>query len=66
VRKHRGVRTDTWKLIHYYEEPQEFELYDLAKDPTETANLYGKPEHADRVEQLRKRLEELRKETRDN
>jgi len=29
VRPQRGVRTETWKLIHYYDEPQEFELYDL-------------------------------------
>ena len=66
VRKHRGVRTDTWKLIHYYEAPEEFELYDLAKDPWEKDNLYGRPEHVERVEQLKKRIEELRKETRDN
>jgi arylsulfatase A-like enzyme len=66
VRKHRGVRTDTWKLIHYYEAPEEFELYDLAKDPTEKDNLYGKPEVAEQTAKLKARLEELRKETRDN
>jgi len=32
VRKHRGVRTEKHKYIHYFEEPQEFELYDLEKD----------------------------------
>lgn len=65
VRKHRGVRTEKYKLIHYYEEPQEFELYDLEKDPGELNNLYGKPEYADLVKQLLARIEELRKETHD-
>jgi arylsulfatase A-like enzyme len=65
VRPHRGVRTEQWKLIHYYTEPEEFELYDLEKDPWEKENLHGKAEHADRVKQLKQRLEELRKETGD-
>jgi len=65
VRPHRGVRTEQWKLIHYHEAPEEFELYDLEKDPSEKENLYGKAEHADRVTQLKQRLEELRKETGD-
>jgi arylsulfatase A-like enzyme len=65
VRKHRGIRTATHKLIHYYEEPQEFELYDLQADPEERKNLYGKPGAEKLTEQLRERLEALRKETGD-
>jgi arylsulfatase A-like enzyme len=65
VRPHRGVRTETWKLIHYYQEPEEFELYNLEKDPSEKENLYTKTESADRVKELKTRLEELRKETGD-
>ncbi len=65
VKPHRGVRTEQWKLIHFYQDPEEFELYDLEKDPWEKENLYGKAEHADRVKQLKGRLEELRKETGD-
>jgi arylsulfatase A-like enzyme len=65
VRPHRGVRTEQWKLIHYYQEPEEFELYDLEKDPWEKENLYGKAEHAEHAKQLKQRLEELRKETGD-
>jgi arylsulfatase A-like enzyme len=65
VRPHRGVRTEQWKLMHFYQNPEEFELYDLEKDPWEKENLYGKAEHADRVKQLKQRLGELRKETGD-
>ncbi|QDU44969.1 Arylsulfatase [Symmachiella dynata] len=65
VRKHRGVRTDRWKYIHYFAEPQEYELYDLQADPDEVHNLYGQPEHEQTVQMLRKRLLELRRETGD-
>jgi arylsulfatase A-like enzyme len=65
VRKNRGVRTERYKYIHYYEEPQEYELYDLQKDPEERDNLYGKKGYEEITAALRKRLQELRKETGD-
>jgi arylsulfatase A-like enzyme len=65
VRKNRGIRTDRWKYIHYFENPQEYELYDLATDPGEKKNLYGNPEFAPIVEKLRQRMTELRRETND-
>lgn len=63
VRKNRGVRTNRWKLIHFWEEPQEWELYDLANDPDETRNLIK--EQPKRVAELKARLAELRRETGD-
>lgn len=66
VRKNRGVRTERYKFIHYYEPPEEFELYDLHDDPGELRNLYGDPRHASLAADLRRRLEELRKETDDH
>jgi arylsulfatase A-like enzyme len=65
VRKHRGVRTERYKLIHYYEAPEEFELYDLASDPGELRNLCGDPAHASLTKDLRHRIDELRAETDD-
>jgi arylsulfatase A-like enzyme len=62
----RGVRTERYKYIHYYLEPQFFELYDLQTDPDEMHNLYGDPKYANLVTQLKNRLEELRKETKDH
>ena len=62
VRAHRGVRTERHKLIHYTAEPQEWELYDLEKDPEERKNLHGDPAAADLEKQLNARLEELGRE----
>jgi arylsulfatase A-like enzyme len=63
VRKNRGVRSDRYKLIHYYEAPEEFELYDLQEDPGELHNLYGDARFAPLAKDLRRRIDELRKET---
>jgi arylsulfatase A-like enzyme len=66
VQPNRGIRTERWKLIHYFaEDPQEWELYDLQNDPNETENLYGRPEYADTTARLKERTAELRKETGD-
>lgn len=65
VRPNRGVRTERYKLIHYFTDPQEWELYDLKADPGEDRNLYGKPEVAELAAQLKARLEVLRAETHD-
>jgi arylsulfatase A-like enzyme len=65
VKMNRGIRTERYKLIHYYEKPEEFELYDLEKDPGERENLYGKPDYAELTKKLLARLDELRKETGD-
>ncbi len=65
VRPCRGVRTDRYKLIHFIIEPQEFELYDLHKDPDEMNNLYGKAGYEELSAHLRERLAALRAETND-
>ncbi len=63
--KNRGVRTAKWKLIDFYELPEEWELYDLENDPDEIHNLAARKEYRPVVAQLRRRLEELRRETGD-
>lgn len=42
TRAHYGVRTATHKLICYWKKDQ-WELFDLVKDPQEMHNLYGQP-----------------------
>ncbi|MBC8358170.1 MAG: DUF4976 domain-containing protein, partial [Candidatus Aminicenantes bacterium] len=65
VRKNRGVRTKRWKYIHYFEEPQEFELFDLKNDPHEMHNLINDPAYKDILERLKARMIALRKELKD-
>ncbi len=60
VKRHYGVRTNRYKLIHFYYDIDEWELYDLEKDPSEMTSVYGNPEYTDVQAQLHKRLEELR------
>jgi arylsulfatase A-like enzyme len=62
VRKHRGVRAKNWKLVHFWEQPEEYALYDLANDPDELVNLAQRPEHTQRMKQLKTRLRQLRDE----
>ena len=58
--KMRGIRTRRWKYIHYIQEPQGFELFDLASDPEERNNLYAEPAHQVVVRELRERLNQMR------
>jgi arylsulfatase A-like enzyme len=65
--KSRGVRTEKYKLIHYWERtPEEFELYDLEADPGERNNLWGEPAYSGLGKQLLDRIDELRNETGDH
>ena len=53
-----GIRTERYKLIHFYQF-DEWELYDLANDPDELANLYNNPEQAPQIATLKKQLADL-------
>ncbi|HEU5162296.1 MAG TPA: sulfatase [Thermoanaerobaculia bacterium] len=66
VMKHRGLRTKKWKLIHFFEQPEGWELYDLETDPDEMTNLAGIRKYAAVERQLRARLAEVRKELGDS
>jgi len=57
---HRGVRTPTHKLIHYYAEGDYWELFDLEKDPNELNNLYRQTGSEGIIADLKQELERLR------
>ena len=61
VRRHYGIRTARYKLIHYYE-VGEWELFDLQEDPNELRNVRGDPAFEDIVRELTARLSELREQ----
>lgn len=63
VRRQYGVRTQRYKLIHYYE-VGEWELFDLERDPEELTSVYAAPEYAAVLKELRATLAKLRAEFR--
>jgi hypothetical protein len=65
VKRHYGVRTKRYKLIRFYHDIDEWELYDLEKDPDEVKNVYSDPAYADVVGELTAELKRLRKKYKD-
>jgi arylsulfatase A-like enzyme len=61
VKRHYGVRTQRHKLIHFYYDIDEWELYDLEKDPGEMRNVYADPAYAGVVKELTAELRRLQK-----
>ena len=59
VKRHYGVRTDRYKLIHFYDDIDEWELYDLKEDPKEVNNLYNNPEYVSIQKELHEELKRL-------
>ena len=65
VQKHYGVRTERYKLIHFYEK-QEWELFDLEKDPNELTSVYGQDDYADVQKEMEAELKRLREQYKDD
>ena len=66
VKRHYGIRTNRYKLIHFYYNIEAWELYDLENDPKELNNVYGNSEYKAIQEDLHKRLEALRTQYKDD
>lgn len=61
VKRHYGIRTEKYKLMHFYYDIDQWELYDLEKDPHEMNNLINDPDYQSIAEDLKTQLEDLRK-----
>ena len=66
VPRHYGIRTERYKLMHFYEFGDEWELYDLKNDPDELTNIYPKPENAKLIKELKRDLKGLQKHYQDD
>ncbi len=66
VKRHYGIRTQRYKLIHFYYDIDCWELYDLKKDPHELNNLYGDPAYAKVAKKLTKELRQLQSKYKDS
>jgi arylsulfatase A-like enzyme len=65
VAAHYGVRTERYKLI-YFNKLDQWELYDLKKDPQEMHNVYSDPGYKRILLDLKKELQRLKKEVKDD
>lgn len=62
---HFGVRTKRHKLI-CFDRINQWELFDLEKDPLELRNEYDNPEYAQTVKDLKQELTRLQRELKDD
>ncbi len=60
VQPHYGIRTERYKLIHFYYDIDQWELYDLQNDPDELNNLIGNDKYADIISNLKSELYNLK------
>jgi arylsulfatase A-like enzyme len=66
VKRHYGISTERYKLIHYYYDIDEWELFDIKSDPWEMKNVYDDPAYASIKADLHKRLIKLMAKYKDN
>ena len=65
VARHYGIRTKRYKLIRFYQF-DEWEFYDLEKDPEESTNQYANTKYSSVITKMKVDLEKLRKHYKDN
>jgi arylsulfatase A-like enzyme len=66
VKRHYGVSTNRYKLIHFYYDKYEWELFDLENDPKELKNVYNNPEYSSIRKTLHYKLDSLQAVLKDN
>lgn len=66
VQPHYGIRTNRYKLIHFYYNIDEWEFYDLESDPKEVKNDIDNPKYAKIIGDLKLRLTKLQKKYHDD
>ncbi|WP_437369876.1 sulfatase family protein [Maribacter litoralis] len=61
VKKHYGIRTKRYKLIHFYDDIDTWELYDLEKDPKEKTNLIMDSEYTNILNEMHIKLDSVQR-----
>ena len=62
VKRHYGVRDSRYKLMHFYNDIDTWELYDIETDPSEMNNLYGKPGYEEITRTMMQKLAKAQEE----
>jgi len=66
AKRHYGIVTKEFKLVRFYYDVDEWELYDRLNDPNEMNNVYDDPAYAEVVKDLTERLKNLRVKYKDS
>jgi arylsulfatase A-like enzyme len=66
VKRHYGIVSKDYKLVHFYYDIDEWELYDRKKDPREMMNVYNDPDYRDIIKDLKIKLAGLRTKYQDS
>ena len=62
VKRHYGIRTADCKLIHFYNDIDQWEMYDMKADPQEMRNVHDDPEYAEKRAFMHTLLEQVQQE----
>ena len=65
VKRHYGVKKGDWKLIHFYNDIDVWELYNLKDDPYDMHNIYGQPGTEEKLQEMKDELVKLQKQYND-
>ncbi|WP_262489627.1 sulfatase/phosphatase domain-containing protein [Jejuia pallidilutea] len=60
VKRHYAIVSKEYKLIHFYYDVDEWELYDRKNDPYELNNVYNDPNYKNIVSEMKEKLKKLR------
>ncbi len=66
VKRHYGIVTEKYKLVHFYYDIDEWELYDRVNDKSEMKNVYNDPKYAKVKAELHKKMAALRVKYKDS
>jgi arylsulfatase A-like enzyme len=66
VKRHYGIVSKDYKLVHFYYDVDEWELYDRKNDPLELNSVYDDPAYSGVLKKLKADLTEIRKKYKDS
>jgi arylsulfatase A-like enzyme len=66
VKRHYAIVKEDFKLIHFYHDVNEWELFDRKNDPNEMTNVYYDPKYKKIRSKLHRELNALRKKYKDS
>ncbi|WP_167606130.1 sulfatase [Maribellus sediminis] len=66
VKRHYGIVTKEYKLVHFYYDIDEWELYDRKKDPLELNSVYNDPAYTEVAATMKQKLKDIRLKYKDS